>query len=128
MPPPTPPLLPPSLRPLFLLTRLQVKAHYYTDNHEALAVIQYRDAYVARCMARELKSPEWVLMSVDYATTHYPHLILINDPHNAHFYNSSNTSAGPADMVEFHVDLDDNFFRGIYPGDPDPEYLKYKLS
>ena len=101
----------------------QVKAYYYTDNHEAPAVIEYRDGYLKRGREREVKSPEWVSMTIEYASKNYTHL-LIHDPHNVHYFWSNNRSATPADMVEFHVDLDEDFFRGFFPSDHPPEYVR----
>lgn len=108
-----------------------IKKHFYTDNHERPSNVAYRLQYVLRSRRRELREPVWMSMTMEAAIAHakWRCLLLLNDPHNIHFYMAATpsdpVSPAVAESVEFHVDLDDDFFRSVYPAEPEAEYMQY---
>jgi hypothetical protein len=109
-----------------------ITKHFYTDNHERPAVVAYRDEYIVRSRTRELKEPVWVSMPMATAVNNpsWSTLSKKNDPHCIHRYNASAPLVyvalpADADSVEFHVDLDGNFFRDMYLSEPEDEYKRF---
>jgi len=103
----------------------KIKAGFFTDNHEHPAVKFERDGkggYIDRCRVRDIKQPVWVTMTIDAAKMNkkYKHLLDINNPHLAYLYRADDPEkkADPPnanyDCVEFHVDLDFDFFKGMW--------------
>ena len=109
-----------------------IRAGYYVDNHEHPAVVEDRDSYIEKTRALELRQPVWIQMPIETAKRRYPDILTYADKHNVFLFfgGEDSTRISPdafsaPDMVEFHVDLDPQFFAGFWvpPVLPEPDYL-----
>jgi len=107
-----------------------LKKHFYTDNHERSSTVKARLLYIERQRVRVVKEPVWMQMTIEAAQSSliYRHLLDIRDPILVYKYCAAdplNKTPEVVDSVEFHVDLDDLFFQGVYPGECEADYKRY---
>ena len=106
------------------------RAGYYVDNHEAPAVVEYREKYLSKLRVLELRQFVWIQMPIEVAKSKYPDLLSYEDRHNVFLYFGDATRIiddnSTPNMVEMHVDLEDDFFKNHWdPHLPEPDYLKH---